>query len=166
MTIIKDKNERTVHLQIGSDVPKQWNETEISRLKEFANKNANRRSEEQKIKNKLMALRFEIEANLNNNRSKPLTIDYVLKNYLIILNLPFRKFAICLDSTDSNLKKYVAGERKFNKDLALKFSNFFHTPAELWLKIQHKNELYALKESKELKEYKKYDYRKALEIID
>ncbi|MGV8830319.1 MAG: helix-turn-helix transcriptional regulator, partial [Breznakibacter sp.] len=84
---------------------------------------------------------------------------------LEVLNLPFRKFAICLDTTDSNLKKYVMGERKFNKDLALKFSHFFHTPADLWLKLQLKNELFDLKKKKETKLKEKNDYRKVKGMI-
>ena len=113
-----------------------------------------------------MALQYEIEANVNDNQSKPLTIEDVLRDYLDILNMPFRKFAYYLDSTDSNLRKYITGERKFNNDLALKFSHFFHTTPELWLKLQLKNELFELKLSKEVKKYKKYDYRKVLETLN
>ena len=141
MTTVKDKNAINLKVEIGSNKPKQWTESEIARLKTFAKDNAKRRTDEQKINNKLMALRYEIEEYLNDSRSKPLTLEDVVWNYLSVLNLPFRKFAIYLDTTDSNLKKYVTGERKFNGDLALKFSHFFHTPAELWLKLQLKNEL-------------------------
>jgi antitoxin HigA-1 len=166
MTTVKNKNAINLKVEIGSNKPKQWTESEIARLKTFAKDNAKRRSDEQKINNKLMALRYEIEEYLNHNRSKPLTLEDVVWNYLNVLNLPFRKFAVYLDTTDSNLKKYVTGERKFNKDLALKFSHFFHTPAELWLKLQLKNELFELKNKKEIKQYEKYDYRKVIGILD
>ena len=166
MTTVKDKNAINLKVEIGSNKPKQWTESEIARLKTFAKDNAKRRSDEQKINNKLMALRYEIEEYLNDNRSKPLTLEDVVWNYLSVLNLPFRKFAVYLDTTDSNLKKYVTGERKFNKDLVLKFSHFFHTPAELWLKLQLKNELFELKNKKETKQYEKYDYRKVIGILD
>jgi antitoxin HigA-1 len=166
MTTVKDKNAIKLKVEIGSNKPKQWTESEVARLKIFAKDNAKRRTDEQKINNKLMALRYEIEEYLNDNRSKPLTLEDVVRNYLSVLNLPFRKFAISLDTTDSNLKKYVTGERKFNKDLALKFSHFFHTPAELWLKLQLKNELFELKNKKETKQYNKYDYRKVVGILD
>lgn len=166
MTTNKDKNARNLKVEVGSNKPKKWTESEIARLKTLAKDNAKQRSEEQKIKNKLMALRYEIEDYLNNNRSKPLTLEEAVLNYLGTLNLSFRKFAICLDTTDSNLKKYVTGERKFNKDLALKFSHFFHTPAELWLKLQLKNELLELKNKKETKQYEKYDYRKVIGVLE
>ncbi len=166
MNMVKDNNDSHEKVEIGSRKPKKWTETEISRLKKFAKANADRRSEEDKVKNRLMALQYEIEANVNDNQSKPLTIEDVLRDYLDILNMPFRKFAYYLDSTDSNLRKYITGERKFNNDLALKFSHFFHTTPELWLKLQLKNELFEPKLSKEVKKYKKYDYRKVLETLN
>ena len=166
MTTIKDKTPIKLKLEIGTNKPKQWTESEIARLKTFANDNAKRRSDEQKTYNRLMSLRYEIEEYLNDNPSKLLTLENVVSNYLIVLNLPFRKFAIYLDTTDSNLKKYVTGERKFNKDLALKFGHFFHTSPELWLKLQLKNELIELKNKKETKQYEKYDYRKAIGVLD
>lgn len=166
MKTVKDKDGIKMKVEIGSNEPKHWNEAQIGRLKTFAKNNAKQRSEEQKINNKLMALRFEIEEHLNDNSSKPLTIEHVLLNYLEVLNLPFRKFAICLDTTDSNLKKYLKGERKFNNDLVLKFSHFFHTPPDLWLKLQLKNELFELRKKKVTKQYEKFDYRKVKGMVD
>lgn len=165
MTTVKHKNTMNLKVEIGSDKPRQWTASQIARLKTFARDNAKQRSDEQKINNKLMGLRYEIEENINDNHSKPLTLEDAVGNYLDVLNIPFRKFALYLDTTDSNLKKYVTGERKFNKDLALKFSYFFHTPAELWLKLQLKNELFELENKKETRHYKKYDYRKAIGIL-
>ena len=118
------------------------------------------------IQTRLMSLRFEIEEYLNDNPSKLLTLESVVSNFLIVLNLPFRKFAMFLDTTDSNLKKYVTGERKFNIDLALKFGHFFHTSPELWLKLQLKNELIELNNKKETKQYAKYDYRKVIGVLE
>jgi plasmid maintenance system antidote protein VapI len=158
----KGKNINEAKVEIGSSKPKQWTEAEVGKLKAFARDNAEQRSDEQEMKNKLMALRFEIEEYLNDNGSKTLTLEYVVGSYLKILNLPFRKFAFSLDTTDSNLKKYISGKRRFNTDLALKFSHFFHTPAELWLALEWKNELSQLKDKKVVKQYEKYDYRKVL----
>ena len=165
MSAVKHKNATTLKVQIGKSQPKQWTDSEVVRLKKFARDNASTRSDEQKINNKLMALRYEVEEYLNNTLSKKMTLEDVVLNYLTVLKLPFRKFAFYLDTTDSNLKKYVTGERRFNNDLALKFSHFFHTPAELWLKLQLKNELAELQNKKETKKYEKYDYRKAIGML-
>jgi hypothetical protein len=78
MTTVKDKNAINLKVEIGSNKPKQWTESEIARLKTFAKDNVKRRSDEQKINNKLMALRYEIEEYLNDSRSKPLTLEDVV----------------------------------------------------------------------------------------
>jgi addiction module HigA family antidote len=76
-------------------------------------------------------------------------LNYEIKKaYLEALNLTFKRFAIYVDTTDGNLKKYVSGVRKFNTDLALKFGHFFHTSPDLWLNVQIKNELASLKKEK------------------
>jgi len=165
MATLKEKKATDFKLEIGSNEPRTWSEKDIAELKAQSGEIAKNRSPEQKLKNELTALRYEIEEYLNNDSltNKPLTIEKAVSGYLEVLNLPFRKFALCLDTTDGNLRKYLSGERKFNKDLALKFASFFHTSPELWLLLQLKEDLIELKkEKKQLKQYQKYDYRKAL----
>ena len=167
MTTVMEKKDIDFKIEIGTKEPKQWSEREITQLKDEAKKNAKKRTPEQRLKNELMTLQFEMEKYLTDNTSTPrrLTLEKVVSNYLGILNFPFRKFALHLDTTDGNLRKYLSGERKFNTDLAMKFGHFFHTSPELWLHLQLKNELSHLKrEKKQVKHYEKYDYRKALGI--
>ena len=60
---------------------------------------------------------------------------------------------------DSNLYKYLIGERKLNPDIVLKLSSFSHTQPELWYYIQTKNELHELgKEKDKINKYKKYNF--------
>ena len=59
---------------------------------------------------------------------------------------------------DSNLYKYLIGERKLNPKLILKLSHFSHTKPEYWIQIQVKNELIELKKEN-TDYYEKYDYR-------
>jgi plasmid maintenance system antidote protein VapI len=93
------------------------------------------------------------------------SIEAFLEDYLKVLNLTFKKFAVSIDTTDSNLKKYLSGQRKFNIDLAMKFGYFFHTSPELWLRVYTKNEFYLLtKEKSKASKYKKYDYLKVVEL--
>lgn len=105
MTTVKEKSAISLKVEIGSNKPKQWTKSEVTRLKTLAKDNAKRRSEGQKLNNKLMALRYEIEEYVNDNHSKPLLVEDVVGNDLRVLDLPFRKFAISLDTKDSNLKK-------------------------------------------------------------
>lgn len=164
---MKNKKNIDLKVEIGNNKSKQWTEAEVGEFQFLAKDNANQRRDEQKIKNELMAIRYEVEEYINDNRAKPLTIEKVVSDYLDVLNLSFRKFAINLDTTDSNLRKYLSGERKFNADLAMKFSCFFHTPAEIWLQLQLKNELSELKkEKKQVRHYERYDYRKAIGIVE
>lgn len=167
MAIVKERKVADFKIEIGSKEPKKWSEEEIAQLKAQAKANAKDRTGEQKIKNELMALQYEMEEYVTNNVApvKLLTLEKVVDEYLDILNIPFRKFAICLETTDGNLKKYLSGERKFNTDLAMKFGYFFHTEPELWLHLQLKNELFQLKnEKRKVKQYAKYDYKKAVSL--
>lgn len=166
MATVKEKKDIDFKIEIGTKEPRQWSEREIEELKRQAKENAKKRSPEQKLRNELMALQFEMEEYLSNKTSsKPLSLEEIVTDYLGILNIPFRKFAIVLDTTDGNLKKYLSGERRFNTDLAMKFGHFFHTSPELWLHLQLKNELSQLqKEKKQVRRYEKYDYRKVVSI--
>lgn len=167
MVSVKEKKHTDLKIEIGTEQPTHWGEKEIAEIKAQAKGNAQKRSSAQKIKNELNALQYELEEYLADTSAsaKPLHLEKVVSIYLSILDLSFRKFAICLDITDSNLKKYLTGERKFNIDLAMKFGHFFHTSPELWLRLELKNELSQLrKERAHIKHYTKYDYRKAIGI--
>ncbi|MEJ0105516.1 MAG: transcriptional regulator [Bacteroidota bacterium] len=164
---VKNKKDVDFTIEIGAPEPKHWTEKDLAELKAQAKENAGKRTTDQILKNELMALRYEMEDYIAGNdvTDKTMTLDNVVSAYLAILNLSFRRFAICLGTTDGNLKKYLSGERKFNKDLAMRFGNFFHTSPEIWLYLQLKNELSELKkEKRKIKQYEKYDYRKALKI--
>ena len=64
---------------------------------------------------------------------------------------------------DSNLHKYLVGERKLNTDLILKLSSFSHLDPEYWIRIEVKNELIEInREKRENRNYSKYDYRNLL----
>src|SRR5690606_32481498 len=80
------------------------------------------------------------------------TIEDFVKDFLKVLGLKKGEFAKHIDIDDSNLNKYYRRDRRFNTVLALKFAHFFHTPADLWLKVQIKNELLELQREKEAEE--------------
>ncbi len=151
---------------IGLPADRKWTKQHHVGVHEFILQRAAKRSPERVLKNRLLAVRYQMEAYLQeNDPAKRMNIEDFVLAYLQALNMPFRKFALAIDSSDGNLKKYVTGERKFNTDLALRFAHFFHTPAELWLKVSVKNDLLAVTSNKNtINKYKKYDYKKAVEV--
>ena len=165
MSITDKKNAPDRKLGIGSPDGKEWTASHLANIKEFIKTKSKEQSTAQNLVNRLLALRYRMEEYLDDNPGKISSLDTFLSAYLKVLNLSFKDFARSIDTTDSNLKKYMKGERKFNTDLAMKFGFSFHTSPELWLRVYTKNEFLLLnKEKSRLNRYKKYDYKKALEF--
>jgi len=123
------------------------------------------RSPERIIRNEMLSVLYQLEAYLQHEISKKeevRTIEYFVNEFINVLNLTKTQFAHYLDTDISNLNKYLKGQRAFNTELAMKFSHFFNTPVDIWLKIQLKNDLIALYEAEKVNKYDKYDYRKVL----
>jgi antitoxin HigA-1 len=165
MAIRKKNKNVDFKIEIGLPDNKSWSDSKLASVKEFIKSEAAKRSEAQVLKNQLLSIQYQMEEYIDNGSmdNEFRTIETFLKDYLEALNLTFKRFAIYVDTTDGNLKKYVSGVRKFNTDLALKFGHFFHTSPDLWLNVQIKNELASLKkEKKQFDKYRKYDYEKVL----
>jgi plasmid maintenance system antidote protein VapI len=145
---------------------REWSAKEMAEIKQFAKANHAQRTPERKLKNAMLSIQYRMEDYIDNkkiNEKDIISLDSFLSLYLEALNITFKKFANALDSTDTNLKKYVSGDRKFSTDLAFKFASFFHTTPNLWMGVYTKNELLSLKkEKKQISKYKKYDYEKVL----
>lgn len=94
-----------------------------------------------------------------------ITVENFVMDFCLILEISKTQFAKYLDTDVSNLNKYFRGRRAFNTELAMKLAHFFHTPVDVWLKVQLKNDLIALyEEEKSGTKYDKYDYEKALQF--
>lgn len=165
MPTIRKKKDPDFKVEIGLNKGEDWNENKLADMKAFIKRNASTRSPEQKLKNELLSIYYQMEEYLEKNDiARTLTLNDFINAYLKVLKLSFKKFAYSIDSTDGNLKKYLSGERKFNIDLAMKFGYFFHTTPDIWLKIQIKNDMRQLnKEKKQVNKYKKYSYTNVLE---
>lgn len=125
------------------------------------------RSPERIIRNQMLSVLYRLEEYLqqeDSKSSKIYTIEYFVNEFIKILNLNKSQFANHLDTDVSNLNKYLKGQRAFNTELAMKFSRFFHTPVDIWLKVQLKNDLIALHEAEKGHKYDKYDYKKVLQL--
>ena len=141
-----------------------WNKEKENGLKDFILLHAQKQSKEELLKNKLLSIQYQIEDYIGNDASeeKLRVLDFI-KMYLSALNVTQRRLAELFGMKDSNLHKYLVGDRKLNTSLVLKLSSFSHTNPEYWLRVEVKNELLEInKERKNTQEYQKYDYRNLL----
>ncbi|MBZ5859014.1 helix-turn-helix transcriptional regulator [Flavihumibacter profundi] len=139
-----------------------WTKEKLLRVKAFLDKENKKTIPQKDRKNALLSIQYRMEYYLLTNNAeirKIRPLEEFLLSSLKALNIPFKLFALSIDTTDANLKKYLSGARKFNIDLAMKFGAFFHMPPELWLNIQVKNDIIRLQEEKKLrKAYESYNY--------
>ena len=141
-----------------------WNNEKKSGLKEFISTNSAKQSKERMLTNNLLSIQYKLEDYIqNDNDEQVLRILDFVKMYLKELRITKKELADYFEMKDSNLHKYLSGERKLNAKVVLKLSTFSHTKPEQWYRVQIKNELKELKKEK-IDNYKKYDYRNLVEI--
>lgn len=136
-------------------------------IREHVKKHHAKRSPERLIRNEMLSVLFHLEEYLQReglNSKEIYTIEYFVAEFCKVLGINKSQFANYLDTDISNLNKYLKGQRAFNTELAMKFSRFFHTPVDVWLKVQLKNDLIVLQEADKGQKYDKYDYEKILQI--
>jgi plasmid maintenance system antidote protein VapI len=144
-----------------------WNDKKKEGLKEFIASHSANQSKQQMLTNNLLSIQYKLEDYIQNESDdeEVLKILDFVKMYLKALNLTKKRLAAYFEMRDSNLQKYLSGERKLNAKVALKLSAFSHTKPEHWYRVQVKNELIELrKEKQNVAEYQKYDYRNLVEI--
>ncbi|PKP16149.1 MAG: transcriptional regulator [Bacteroidetes bacterium HGW-Bacteroidetes-23] len=141
-----------------------WNEEKKSGLKEFISSHSAKQTKERILKNKLLSIQYKLEDYIQNDTDDQVLriLDFV-KMYLKELKITKKELADYFEMKDSNLHKYLSGERKLNAKVVLKLSTFSHTKPEQWYRVQIKNELRELKKEN-VENYKKYDYRNLMEI--
>ena len=168
MSVIRKSREKIVDISIGPNDGNKWSEEKAAGVIALAKLHHSQRSTERIRKNAMAAVRYRIEEYVQDENitiDEVCTIEDFVRDFLKVLGLKKGEFAKYIDINESNLNKYYRSDRRFNTVLALKFAHFFHTPADLWLKVQIKNELLELQREKEAEEkYNKYDYEKALQM--
>jgi len=144
----------------------EWSREELAMAKAFVKAHASKRDAARQLKNELLSVQYQMESYVQDEDTgvkSMIGIEEFLNAYLQVLGLTFKKFALAIDTTDGNLKKYLCGDRKFSIDLAFRFASFFHNSPDVWLKVAMKNELLNLKkEKKHLARYRKYNYETLL----
>lgn len=145
-----------------------WNDDKRNSLKDFITIHSQKQSKERRLRNELLAIQYRIEDYIasENTSDKLRVLDFV-KLYLKTFNVTQKKLADLFEMKDSNLHKYLIGERKLNARIVLKLSSFSHLNPEYWLRVQVKNELIEINKEKEgSNDYQKYDYRNLLVTSD
>lgn len=141
-----------------------WNDDKLNKINEFVKNHSDDQSIERKIRNKLLSIQYKIEDYIEKDDIKEnevLDILDFVKMYLKALDITKRDLARYFGMRDSNLHKYLTGQRKLNPEIVLKISSFSRTKPEYWYRIQVKNEIAKLKKE-DMKDYDKYDYEKLL----
>lgn len=138
-----------------------WNDEKRNDIKKIVLEHSSAQTKEMILTNRLLAIQYKLEdyiQNENDDLAVLKILDFV-KLYLKALNLTKKELANYFEMKDSNLHKYLSGERKLNAKLVLKLSTFSHTKPEYWYRVEVKNELIELKKEKQNVDfYKKYDY--------
>jgi antitoxin HigA-1 len=143
-----------------------WNDEKINSINEIVKNHSENQSKEKKIRYKLLAIQYKLEEYIERDDIKEnevLDILDFVKMYLKALNITKRDLARYFGMRDSNLHKYLTGQRKLNSEVVLKISSFSHTEPEYWYRVQLKNEIVKLNKER-TKDYEKYDYKKLLAI--
>lgn len=144
-----------------------WNDKKKDDLKKIIKSHSSKQPKEQILKNQLLSIQYKLEDYIQSeNDTEVLKILDFVKMYLKTLNITKKELASYFEMKDSNLHKYLSGERKLNAKLVLKLSTFSHTKPEQWYRVQVKNEMIELnREKANVEAYKKYDYRNLVEAI-
>ncbi|RMG26524.1 MAG: hypothetical protein D6730_08925 [Bacteroidetes bacterium] len=107
-------------------------------------------SEEERLKNECLSIRFQMESYLNDARAQITHAGYFIEQFLKAIKVKKKDFAKYIGYEESNLSALLKGRRKINPDLALKFGHIFKINPLIWLSIENKNELIkALEQNKE-----------------
>ncbi|TPG42044.1 transcriptional regulator [Flavobacterium pectinovorum] len=144
-----------------------WNDKKKDDLKKIIKSHSSKQSKEQILKNQLLSIQYKLEDYIQSeNDTEVLKVLDFVKMYLKTLNITKKELASYFEMKDSNLHKYLIGERKLNAKLVLKLSTFSHTKPEQWYRVQLKNEIIELnREKANVEAYKKYDYRNLVQAV-
>lgn len=143
-----------------------WNTERQQALKKFITSHSRQQTPKEVLQNNLLGIQFEIEDYLREKESEGTSkrlLDFV-KMYLEVLDITKKDLADLFEMQDSNLHKYLTGERKLNAEIVMKLAAFSHTEPELWYGVQIKNDLCELRKKTSKKDYyRKFDYTNLVE---
>ena len=150
-----------------------WDEEKQQALREFIIAENAKRTPEQKLKTEMLGIQYMMEDYFNDDAlrivefepAEVLSIQYFIKRYMKVLKVSQKQLAELFEMKDSNLHKYLTGERKLNTDIAFKLASFTKTTPEHWLRLEIRNELKKLGGAKAA-EFEKYGYEHVVNAQD
>ena len=132
------------------------NSEEFKELQKVIKGKSGELKEPELIANRLLSLRFQMEAYLERaNPKKIIQAGEFLEEYVEALKIKKRVLAEYIDYKESNLSAVFKGRRKINIDLAIKLGEIFRVDPAIWLHIQSKNDLLEIID-RDKKKYEKY----------
>jgi addiction module HigA family antidote len=150
-----------------------WNEEKRKGLHEFIMAENAKRTPEEKLATEMVGIRLLMEDYTSGDDlrlveyepAEFLSLHYFVKRYLKLLNVTQKQLAELFEMKDSNLHKYLTGERKLNTDIAFKLASFTKTTPEHWLRLEIRNDLKKLGGTKAA-EFEKYGYQNLVTVQD
>ncbi len=110
-------------------------------------------SKEERLKTEMLALKIKMQEYLKMQTDTVISCGEFLKAYLTLLNVSQKHFAIYTGIDASLLSKIINGDRPLSPEFAIIIAEIFESEALLWLEIQAKNELLAIKPTSKNKKY-------------
>ena len=98
-------------------------------------------SEEQKLENQFLSIRFQMESYLNSKVPTIISAGQFLEQFIKAIKVKKKDFAAYINYDAPNLTAVLKGRRKINSDMAIKLGMIFNLNPAIWLHIESKNEL-------------------------
>jgi plasmid maintenance system antidote protein VapI len=115
-------------------------------LRQKISEDSRRQTRKQKIETIILATKLRMVAYLEQYTPETIiSAGAFLKALLDELNIPGKRFASYIGLQPSNLSALLSGKRKMKSPLALTMEEIFDIDAEIWLKIEARNEIHAVR---------------------
>jgi plasmid maintenance system antidote protein VapI len=117
------------------------NSSDFKDLQSIIQSFAERQSEEERLQNELLSIRFQMESYLAEAPMEITRTGQFIERFLKAISVKKKDFARYVNYEESNLSALLKGRRKVNIDLAMKLGQIFHLDPLIWLQIETKNDL-------------------------
>jgi addiction module HigA family antidote len=117
------------------------NSRDFLELKSMIQQHASSLTEEERMENAFLSIRFQMESYLSNPSAEVMTAGAFLEKFLEAISIKKKDFARYIGLEESNLSALLKGKRKINADLALKLGKIFKMEPSIWLYLESRNEL-------------------------
>lgn len=115
----------------------------------------NETSKDDRIRVALLGLKYQMEDDIQSDKVIA-EVGSFIKQFISLVEVKQVEFAKYLKILPSNLSKILNGERRVTLELSIILERLSNIDAELWLRIQNRNELTKINQSNniELNKYK------------